>query len=258
MSQKARSFRPEDLWQFIDGAADRYLAYGFEEVAASEFVQEGTGCRVLIDIYRMKDPLNAYGIYAQERSPDYQFLKVGNEGYSTGNTLNFWAGPYYVKITTFERNDAVMREISELARVMAAKVTAPGAEPVEIGHLPKTNQLPHTMAYIPRDVLGQSYLVHGFEAKYRADGRDYRMILVVLESPDAAQRAMARYRQFLSGSGKAVNDLAAPGQGGFSGKEDFYGDIIAVRSGRNIAMILGALSENERKKLLTELVENIR
>lgn len=257
MSEQARSYRPENLWQFIDGAAERYLIYGLEEVAASEYVQEGTGCRMLIDVYRMKNPLNAFGIYTQERSPDYQFLRVGNEGYSTGNTLNFWVGSYYVKITTFEQKDAVIPEMTRLAGAVAAKVTAPGAEPIEARYFPKTNQLPRTMSYVPRDVLGQSYLVNGFEAKYRADGKEYRMILVILESPEAAQHAVARYRQFLSGGGNVVNDLAAPGQGGFAGKEDSYGNIVAVRSGRNIAMILGTLSENEAKRLVTELVGNI-
>jgi len=257
MSQKARSFGPDNLWQFIDGAAERYLAYGFEEVVASEYLQEETGCRMQIDIYRMKNPLNAYGIYTQERSPDYQFLKVGNEGYSTGNTLNFWAGSYYVKITAFEQKNAVFREMARLAGAMAAKVTAPGAEPLEAGYFPKTNQLPRTMAYVPRDVLGQSYLVNAFEARYRAGGREYRMILVILESPEAAQRAMARYRQFLSDGGRAVKDLAAPGQGGFAGEEGFYGNIVAVRSGRHIAMILGALSEDEGKRLVAELLGHV-
>ncbi len=258
VSRKTRSFRPEDLWQFIDGAAERYLAYGFEEAVASEYAHEGTGYIVLIDIYRMKNSLNAYGIYTQERSPDNQFLKVGNEGYSTGNTLNFWAGCYYVKITTFQEKNAAVREMTRLALVIAGKVKAPGAEPVETGYFPRRNQLPHTMAYFPTNVLGQSYLLNGFEARYRAEGKGYRVILIILDGPEAAQHAMARYRDFLSGGRRTVNDLAAPGQGGFSGKEDYYGNTVAIRSGRYIAMILGDLPEKDEKKLVAEFVGNIR
>ncbi len=258
ISQKERIFGPENLWQFIDGAADRYLTYGFEELAASEYAREVAGQRVRIEIYRMSNPLNAYGMYTQERSPDCQFLKVGNEGYSTASTLNFWAGSYYVKITAYEEKDEVVREMGRLADAMAAKVKAPGGEPVEVGYFPKANQLPHTMAYVPKNVLGQSYLHNGFEAKYRADGIECRMILMALESPEAAQRAMVRYRQFLSSGGRVVKDLSVPGQGGFAGKESSYGNIIAVRSGRNVAMVLGAVSEDEGKKLITELVDNIR
>ena len=257
ISQEPRSFKAGNLWEFIDGAADRYLAYGFEEVVTSEYVQEGTGLQVMVDIYRMKDPLNAFGIYAQERNPEYQFLKVGNEGYLTGTTLNFWTGSYYVKITAFEEREATGREMADLAGAVAAKVTDPGAEPAEVGCFPKANQLPHTVVYIPRDVLGQSYLTNGFEALYKAGDKEFRMILVVLESPEAAQGAMARYRQFLSGGGKPVNDLAVPGEGGFAGRESFYGSVVAVRSGRNIAMVLGVSSEDEGARLVASLVENI-
>lgn len=258
ISQKASIYGPENLWQFIDGAADRYLVYGFEEAAASEYAQEGTGSRMLIDIYRMKNPLNAYGIYTQERSPDCRYAKVGNEGYSTGTTLNFWAGPYYVKITAFEEKEAIGQEMTRLAGAVAAKVTVPGVEPAEIGYFPRTDLLPGTMTYVPANVLGQSYFVNGFEAKYRSQGIDYRMILIALESPVAAKRAIARYREFLSGGGRSVTDLAAPGQGGIAGTERYYGNIIAIRASRYIAMVLGGLPENRGKRLIEELLQNVR
>jgi len=258
MSQKARSFKAANLWEYIDGGADRYLAYGFEEVVTAEYVQEGTGYRVLIDIYRMKDPLNAFGIYTQERNPAYQFLKIGNEGYRTGTTLNFWTGSYYVKISSSEEKDAVKREMTRLAGAVAAKVAPAGAEPVEAGWFPRTNQVPHTLVYIPRDVLAQSYFTSGFEMRYKAGDRQYRMVLIMLESPEAAQGALARYRQFLSGGRKATSDLAAPGQGGFSCTESHYGNVVAVRSGRKIAIALGIPSEDEGKKLVAELVEKMK
>jgi len=257
MSRQPRSFKAESLWEFIDGAADRYLAYGFEEVVTSEYTQNGTGLQVLVDIYRMKDVLNAFGIYTQERNPEYQFLNIGNEGYLTGTALNFWIGSYYVKITAFEEREATRRDLANLAGAVAAKVKVPGAEPAEVGYFSKAGQLPHTVVYIPRDVLGQSYLTRGFEARYKEGGREYRMILVILASPETAQGAMARYRQFLSGDGKRVTDLAAPGQGGFAGRESFYGNVVAVRSGKNIAMVLGVQSDEEGKRLVADLVENI-
>jgi hypothetical protein len=139
MSQKARSFKAGNLWEFIDGAADRYLAYGLEEVVSADYAQKGTGYQVVVDIYQLKDPLNAFGIYSQERNPDYQFLKIGNEAWSGGTSLNFWTGPYYVKITAFEDKDPVKHEMAKLAGAVAAKVTTQGAEPAEAGCFPKAN-----------------------------------------------------------------------------------------------------------------------
>ena len=258
LSQAPRGFTAGNLWEFINGAADGYLAYGFEEVVTADFVQEGTGYQAVVDIYRMKDPLNAFGIYTQERNPDYPFLKVGNEGYSGGTAVNFWTGANYVKITTFEEKEAILQEMVKLAQAVAGKVKDPGAEPAEVGFFPKTNQLPHTIVYIPKDVLAQSYFTNGFEAKYKEGDKEYKMILISLESPNAAKEALARYRQFLSAGGKTVKDLAAPGEGGFTGTDSFYGNVATARSGKNIAVSLGTPSEEAGRKLVGDLLGNIK
>jgi hypothetical protein len=258
MSQKPRSFKAANLWEFIDGAADGYLAYGFQEVVSADYAQEGTGYQAVVDIYQMRDPLNAFGIYTQERNPESQFLKIGNEGYSGGTSVNFWTGSYYVKITVFEEKDVIKQEIAKLAGTIAGKVPAPGAEPVEASYFPKASQLPHTILYIPKDVLAQSYLTNGFEAKYKAGDKEYKMILVALESATAAQDAMARYRQFLTKGGKEIKELKAPGEGGFSGQDSFYGNMAAVRAGKNLVVALGVASEEAGKKAIAELVGNIK
>jgi hypothetical protein len=258
MSQKPRSFKAANLWEFIDGAADGYLAYGFQEVASADYAQEGTGYQAVVDIYQMRDPLNAFGIYTQERNPESQFLKIGNEGYSGGTSVNFWIGSYYVKITVFEEKDAIKQEMAKLASAIAGKVPDPGAEPVEASYFPKANQLPHTILYIPKDVLAQSYLTNGFEAKYKAGDQESKMVLLALESATAAQDAMARYRQFLTKGGKEVKELKAPGEGGFSGKDSFYGNMAAVRAGKNLVVALGVASEEAGKKAIAELINNIR
>jgi hypothetical protein len=258
MSQKPRSFKAANLWEFIDGAADGYLAYGFQEVVSADYAQEGTGYQAVVDIYQMRDPLNAFGIYTQERNAESQFLKIGNEGYSGGTSVNFWTGSYYVKITVFEEKDAIKQEIAKLASAIAGKVPDPGAEPVAASYFPKANQLPHTILYIPKDVLAQSYLTNGFEAKYKSGDKEYKMLLIALESATAAQDAMARYRQFLTKGGKEVRELKAPGEGGFSGKDSFYGNMAAVRFGKNLVVALGVVSEEAGKKAIAELIGNIK
>jgi hypothetical protein len=258
MLQKPRSFKPDNLWEFIDGAADGYLSYGFQEVASADYAQASMGHQAVIDIYWMKDPLNAFGIYSQERNPEYQFLKIGNEGYTGGSSLNFWSGPYYVKITTFAEEEGLRQEMIKLATAIAGKVPAPGAEPIEVTYFPKENQVPHTIVYLPKDVLAQSYFSHGFQAKYKAAGKEYKMVLVTLESSAAAQEGMERYRLYVSaGGGKVAKELKAPGDGGFSGVDGFYGNMAAIRAGNNIVVVLGVPSEDSGIKMIAELLGHV-
>jgi hypothetical protein len=256
-AQAPRSFTAGNLWEFIDGAADGYLAYGFQEVVSADYTQAGTKYQAVVDIYQMKDALNSFGKYSEERNPEYQFIKVGNEGYSGGTSVNFWAGQYYVKITAFEEKEAIKQEMTKLANAVAAKITVPGAEPRAVAYFPKENQLPHTTVYIPKDVLAQSYFANGFESKYKAGGKEYKIILIGLDNPAEATNALARYQEFLSKGGKEVRVFKAPGDGGFSGKDSFYGNMAAIRAGKNIVVALGAASEAAGIKLVSEVVGNI-
>jgi hypothetical protein len=259
VSKAARTFTADNLWELIDGAADGFVTYGVQQVVTADYTQAGTGYQAVIEIYQMKDPLNAYGKYSDERNPEYQFLNVGNEGYSGGTSVNFWKGQFYVKITTFEEKDAIKQETAKLAQAVAAKIPAGGAEPREVAYFPKENQLPHTTRYIPKDVLAQSYLTNGFESRYKgAEKKESKLVFMALESDAAAQDALTRYRQFVAKSGKDVRDIKAPGEGGFIGKDSFYGNVAAVRAGKNLVVALGAVTEEAGRKQLAEIVGNVK
>jgi hypothetical protein len=258
VSKAPRAFTPDTLYELINGAADGFITYGVQAVVTSDYQRAGTGDEVVVEVYQMKDALNAFGKYSEERGPDYRFLQIGNEGYSGGTTVNFWAGPYYVKLTAFEEKDELAGEMAKLAAAIASKVTTPGAEPRELAWFPKANQLPRTSKYIPKDVLAQSYLTKGFEARYKAGTREARLVLVDTGSAAAAGDALTRYRQALAKSATDMKDIAAPGEGGFAGKDSFYGAIVAVRAGGYLAVALGAPNEDAGKKQVGELVRNIR
>jgi hypothetical protein len=107
-------------------------------------------------------------------------------------------------------------------------------------------------------VLAQSYFTNGFEVKYKAGEKEFKMILVGMEALADTQGAFTRYRQFVATSGKEVGDIKAPGEGGFAGKDSFYGEMAAVRSGSRIVIVLGVPSREAGTKAISELLLNIK
>jgi len=258
VTRAARSFTADNLWELINGAADGFVTYGVQEVVTADYTQAGTGYQAVIETYQMKDALNAFGKYAEERNPDYRFIPVGNEGYSGGTSVNFWAGQYYVKITTFQEKGAVAQELAKLAQSIASKVKEPAAEPPELDCFPRENQVPHASLYIPKDVLAQSYFTNGFEAKYKAGPKEHKLVLVAAESVAAAQDGFARYRESVAKGGKGVMKLAGPGEEGFTARDGFYGNLAAVRSGRHVAVALGHPTDEMGRKQLADLVKKLK
>jgi hypothetical protein len=250
-----RFFTADNLWEFINGAAEGYLLYGFEEVITSDFANEDSGQSAVIDIYRMQDPVHAFGMYCQERNPDYEFLEIGGGGYLTGTALNFWQGPYYIKMTVFEESDELKAELQNLASAVSSKVGHPSTEPDEVNLFPTENQKPYTIQFLPRDVLGQSYLSNAFEAQYEADGQEYKIVVAMMGGPEAAKEGLAKYREFLSRAETA--DLEGLGDEGFVGEDSFYGKVLAVSAGENIVVVLGPPTEELGKSVLEQVLGNL-
>ncbi|MFC1555737.1 DUF6599 family protein [candidate division KSB1 bacterium] len=255
---ETRSYTEGSLWEYINGGADAYLLYGFQEVVTADYKHTASGQDAVIDIYEMQDPLNAFGIYANERNPEYNFEKIGAEGYMDETNINFWVDRYYVKITTFEDNSTISEDLKKLAYSIANMTNSSATEPAELGFFPGENLQKYEMKYIPKDVLGQSYLYNGFEAIYAAGDDEYKMFLIKLDTADEAVSALNRYKEFVSGSGDIGKDVSAPGDGGFVGKDGFYGDMMAVRKGSALGVILTMPSESAGTDMLNSLLSNIQ
>jgi hypothetical protein len=99
-SEEVQTFVPKTLFEYINGAADLYLAYDFEELKSAEYHNDKKAS-VTVDVYRHKTPIDAFGIYSQERLPDANYLDVGVQGYYEKNVLNVLSGDFYVKINSF-------------------------------------------------------------------------------------------------------------------------------------------------------------
>jgi len=254
----ARFFGPGNLWEYINGAADAFLMYGFQQVVTADYTHGPTGLDAIADIYEMLDPVNAFGIYASERSPGYTFEKIGAEGYVSATSINFWAGKYYVKLTAFEDNETLMQELRKLADTIAANISSTAGEPAELGWFPAENKVAHAAKYIPGDVLGQSYLINGYEVYYQEGANEYKMLLIQLDSPEVAENALGLYKSFIGTGGKVLKDISGTGDEGFVGEDSFYGKMAAVRTGKSLAIILSMPSESAGMSAIAELIGNIQ
>jgi len=256
-ADQPRFFGPGDLWEYINGAADGYLAYGFRQVVTAEYSHAETQSQAVIDIYRMQDPRNAFGIYTQELNPDSDFRPIGAEGYLGGTALNFWSGPHYVKLTVFQESEELKAELLKIAEHISGKIGDPGSPPPEAQYFTGADLVPHSVRYVPRDILGQSYLSEGFEARFKRPEGESKVVVVSLPDSDAAREALSRYRNFISSTGKVERELTSPADGGISGRDGFYGVMSAVRQGNRLLISLGEATPDAALARIGAVLGNI-
>ncbi|HNW59997.1 MAG TPA: hypothetical protein PKI62_10010 [bacterium] len=196
-TEAPRFFHPENLFEYIDGAADLYLQYGFRRVLTTDYAVGPDSSSVTVEIYAMKSPLHAFAIFAAERSPEETPAGVGVEGYRSANVLNFYQGPCYVKITSFALEKDPGAALTEMGRILAGRIGGGTTPPELFSRFPETDRVPASDRYVPGDFLGQSFFREGYRREYRSACGSWQLFLVPCQSAAEAQELFARYSQFL-------------------------------------------------------------
>ena len=114
---EVQTFLPKTLYEYIDGGADLYLTYDFEELKVAEYSNDKKAS-VTVEVYRQKSPTLAFGVYSQERPSNPSLVSIAAQGYIDENLLNFLSGGYYVKINSYNTG----AEDREILRTFAKKV----------------------------------------------------------------------------------------------------------------------------------------
>jgi hypothetical protein len=184
-------YKPDNLWDLIDGAADLYLEYNFVDLRLGRY-QNSDSTEIKVELYRHASEPDAFGIYSQERYPDYHFLDIGAQGYREKGVLNFLAGSYYVKISSVQAGDHVQDGLLSIAQMVESHLQQPKRMPSLLTAFPKAGRQANAEQYVARSFLGYSYLNGAYVATYDADG-SFKSFLIDAGSADQVQRLVSTY-----------------------------------------------------------------
>jgi hypothetical protein len=206
-TEKPRTFFPDTLYEYIDGAAESYLGYDFKELAVAEFVQTESPASLTLEIYDMGNDLNAFGIYSAERFPDNKTVDIGTHGYIEGEVLNFIAGTDYVKLLCFNGGDGTAAILQAFARKVAAAAGTSGAIPALFSVFPREGLIPNSEKYIRRNFMGFDFLGNGYVVSCKADGAEFEGFVIVPDKGQDPAALMKRLLDFFAGDGQIAEPL---------------------------------------------------
>ena len=93
---EARSFTADNLFEYMDGNAEGYLLYGFQNMHGVTCVKDGV--TLVIDISDFGDSDSAYGMFCANRDLRQPAAKLGMGGQIVPRRAIFAKGPYYVEV----------------------------------------------------------------------------------------------------------------------------------------------------------------
>ena len=248
---EVETFIPKSLYEYINGAADLYLMYDFEELKVAEY-QNDKKASVTIDVYRHKTPIHAFGIYSQERLPNANYIDIGAQGYVESNVLNFLAGPYYVKIGSYNTGAEDQEVLLTFAKKVMDHLGEKGTLPPLLGAFPAEGKVKNSEKFIAKNFLGYSFLHSSFTADYEIAGKKFKLFIIEDRDPNECRNTIQKY---LEQTGKTEKNIL---EGRHLIPDPHHGEVELYWQGEYIWGILNINDPDLRSKYLKLFEEGLQ
>jgi len=246
-------YEPENLYEYINGMAGYYIDSGFLLLAHSEWRGRDAkeGAYVELDIYDMGSPVGALDILADARTPQTQYVDLGNEAHETDDGMDLRVGGYYVKLVA-RRDIAGQRDfIRALAAAVVKAAPAGPSDDALVAPLPAGGRVPHTAAYSSKGFLGRDCLNKVREATYEVQGKRVRLFVIDAGDADKAKEMVAEWKDSIPP--QPIGAQALPNS--LSYNEDYVGAVTATAQGKWLAGAIGDAAV--AKPLLASLLKRL-
>lgn len=211
-SEELAIYDRETIFELVNGQADFFFVYGFEQVAVGRY-EHAAGSELDIEIWQLATAADAYGLFTASIAGEP--VDIGSAGDADpGRRVAFWQDRYTVQVRARqELDDAVLRDF---AVAISAQLPPGGEKPAIVARAPSAHLVPRSVLFFHEElsiqnelwlggenILGLSPQTDGVLARYDLDGTLVRLLLV--QYPDA--QAATAGRDALRAS--QVGELAA-------------------------------------------------
>ena len=199
-----RIFIPENLFDYIDGAAELYLSYDFEKLAVL-FYEAPDNQSLSIEIYQHKNPDCAFGVYSRMRPAEGNFIPIGSQGYYEDGKLNFFKDKYFVIMMGFNLKN-VESLMKEVAQKIAQLLPGESSLPEILNKFPEKDKVANSEEFFNKDFLGYSFLKKAFAADYEiTEEESYSFTIFIIKGNDK-ENAKYMLQSYLESTGNHIQE----------------------------------------------------
>ena len=252
-ASEIRTFNDKELWEYIDGGAELYLSYNFDEVATADYKHEDI--EMVVDLYRFDSDIDAFGLYSMFRTPDVQIIKLGVEGFTAPATLNYVKGKFLVRLVGYDETSAGSLALVNLAQEIDKLLPGTTELPAMFGAFPSNNHIPSTEKYYAVSFLGQKALQQVYTRDYLIES-DSLSLFLTYDSSGAKYMGWNDIAEKTGRKKPAPTDLPFDEGHTFIVEDGYYGEIIV---GLRNQKLVGIVNYNKkRRELLTDWLNSLQ
>jgi len=197
VSGPVESYRPDSLYEKINGQAELYLSAGFEELKSQWYERvDDAGKMIEVNVYHMGSLLNAFSVYSQQKRLDAEKLNITQFAYAIQSAVFMVHGSFYVEILPSESSSPMTQLAKQLAKRFIHTIRVEAVTIKELEYFPAENLNRGSITIIPKDAFGMSRLDNVFMATYTFGSHQLTAYLSDRKSPAAAQQLVNDVRGY--------------------------------------------------------------
>ena len=204
---KIKTFNSKTVFEYINGAAELYLAYGFLGLKVWRFEKTGAP-PINLEIYEQASSEDAYGVFSYEQQDEPAGIGQGSE--FGGGLLRFWKGNYFVSVYAEGEGKDVEAAILDIGKAAAQAIPITGPEPKLIQSLPgkEFGQVERSVRFLRSHVLlnQRFFIAHqnilnlgrkteAVLAVYLRGGQKVQLLLIRYPDADEAGNSLESFRK---------------------------------------------------------------
>jgi hypothetical protein len=124
-TREVRTFEAGNLWQYIDGDAEKYIKEGVQRTLTADYRYQNR-IDAVVDIHAMATAEGAKKVFESESSVGSQAIQLGEAGRLYGASLVFWRGSYLVRLVAYSDAPGTANALVELARRIDERIRQQG------------------------------------------------------------------------------------------------------------------------------------
>ena len=249
-------YNTHNLYEYIDGGAYFFIGYGFVELTGVNFSPvTGEGDAVTIDIYDMRDKLNAFGVYQFRIDCQAPSLGIGAAAFGLNDYLVFHKDRFYIEIRAFFTDREDPGVVKNIASMVAEHLPGDNSLPKALAYFPEKEKIVGSERYISGGILGHAFLDKGLLCDYLVSGEKLTVFIAFLPSVQDAVKAVKQHKAFLKQSEKTWLPLEGFGKHSFISEEPYHQNIIVIQEE---ARVIGAYDLRDVEAGKTLLLDTLK
>jgi hypothetical protein len=217
LAEEARVYNRDNLFDMVDGQADGFFVYGFEQVATQRY-QNADGTILEVALWQLATPADAFGLftYGLAGQPASICPSISSAGQTPatgsgrcyegdadpGRRLAFWQDRYEVQV--YGRRQVLDADLQAFAQAVSALLPQGGERPELVSRLPQEGLVERGFIFFHEEIsiqneiwlggeniLGLSGQTNALLARYDLSGSTARLLLIEYPDPKAASTGLA-------------------------------------------------------------------